>query len=91
MLLIILFLAFYVIDLIINQTLALLILKMKHYKYMLDLKTISVCHMVYTIMSKVEENRFKHVLPSLLSKPHSAFVPSCMLMGNALVAYICFH
>ena len=70
----------------INYTHILLIPKVNSAEKMSDYRPISLCNVIYKIISKVMSNRLKQILPQLISPTQSAFVPS-----NVLVAYKTLH
>lgn len=74
-----------------NYTHVVLIPKKKNPTDMKDLRPISLCNVLYKLISKVLANRLKICLPSIIGDYQSAFVLDRLISNNILVAFEVFH
>lgn len=71
-----------------NDTNVVLIPKVENPLSMRDLRPISLCNVVYKIISKVLANRLKPFMHKCISLEQSAFVPNRSIIDNAMIARV---
>jgi len=75
----------------INLTHIALIPKVKFPKRISEFRLISLCSVIYKVVSKVLANKLKSILPSVVSKNQSAFQAGRVITDNILMAFETLH
>ena len=75
----------------INHTFITLIPKVNNLEKVFDFQPISLCNVIYKIVSKVIANRLKPMLNSIISETESAFTTDHLITNNILIAFENLH
>jgi hypothetical protein len=75
----------------VNNTVIVLILKFDQPETLKDFRPISLCTVIYKVISKCMVNRLRPILGEVVSINQSAFVPGWLITDNTLVFFECLH
>ena len=75
----------------INHTFIALIPKINNPERVSDFRPISLCNVIYKIISKVIANRLKPMLNSIISETQSAFIADRLISDNILISFESLH
>ncbi|KAL5557113.1 hypothetical protein UlMin_039349 [Ulmus minor] len=74
-----------------NKTLITLIPKVKEPKNVKDFRSISLCTILYKIVSRSITNCFRLILDNVIGESQSAFIPGRLITDNVLIGFEAMH
>jgi hypothetical protein len=78
-------------DALINTTHIALIPKVQNPVSVTEFRPISLCNVIYKLISKVLANQLKVLLPTIISCTQSAFIPGRLITDNIIAAFEAMH
>jgi len=75
----------------VNDTAIVLIPKVQFPETLKEYHPISLCNVIYKVVSKCLVNRLRPLLDELIAANQSAFIPGRLITDNALIAFECIH
>jgi hypothetical protein len=75
----------------INDTAIVLIPKGNEPEKLKDFCPVSLCNIIYKVISKCLVNRLTPILDDIIFPEQSAFVLGCLITDNAIIAFECIH
>ena len=74
-----------------NYTYIALIPKVHKPRKVTEFRPISLCNVIYRIITKAIANRMKPILAQIISPSQSAFIPNRLITDNIIIGYECLH
>jgi hypothetical protein len=75
----------------VNETTIVLIPKKDDPEALKDFRPISLCNVIFKVVSKCLVNRLRPLLEDIIAPVQSAFIPGRLITDNALIAFECIH
>ncbi|KAK1694231.1 hypothetical protein QYE76_010928 [Lolium multiflorum] len=76
---------------LVNEIVIVLIPKKDNPELLSDFRPISLCNVLYKVVSKCLVNRLRPLLHDIISPTQSAFIPGQLITDNALIAFDGIH
>ena len=74
-----------------NDTQLVLIPKVNHPENFTQLRQISLCNVIYKVITKTMTNRLNMIMPSLTAQNQSSFIPGCQIVDNIIIYQEALH
>jgi hypothetical protein len=75
----------------VNETAIVIIPKKNNPECLKDFCPISLCNVIYKVVSKCMVNRLQSLLQDIIGPMQSAFVPGRLITDNTLIVFECMH
>uniref|UniRef100_A0A8I6X234 Reverse transcriptase domain-containing protein n=1 Tax=Hordeum vulgare subsp. vulgare TaxID=112509 RepID=A0A8I6X234_HORVV len=75
----------------VNDTSIVVIPKVQHQANLQELRPISLCNVIYKVVSKCMVNRLRPCLSELIYENQSAFIPGRLISDNSIIAFECIN
>jgi hypothetical protein len=75
----------------VNDTVIILLPKKDEPEHLRDFRPISLCNVIYKVVSKCMVNRMCPLLNDIIAPMQSAFILGRLITDNALIAFECLH
>jgi hypothetical protein len=75
----------------VNETVIILLPKKDEPEHMRDFRPISLCNVIYKVVSKCMANRMHLLLNDIIAPMQSTFILGRIITDNALIAFKCLH
>jgi hypothetical protein len=75
----------------VNETTIILIPKVDEPESLNQFRPISLCNVIYKVVSKCLVNRLRPLLEDVIYEAQSAFIPGRLITDNAMLAFECIH
>ena len=74
-----------------NDTLLVLIPKLKHPKKITQLSQINLCNVGYKVITKTLTNKLKEIMTTVVASNHNSFVPGIHIANNIILYQEALH
>jgi hypothetical protein len=75
----------------VKETIIMLLPKKENPELLKDFRPISLCNVIYKVVSKCLVNRLRPLVNELIRPMQNTFIPGRLITDNALIAFECLH